>query len=95
MSGNTNETDGLSQGSLLPIIFRFVKRYKGNRRAEGLEQLCKQLKLNREEIATMLVRLDEGRGFSEEASTSILHQLVVRLLEISFSRGKMKCIQNQ
>ena len=82
------------EGSLLSVIVRFVKNDPVTRRVESLEQLFKGLKNNRQEIATMLQKMNEGRGFSEEASKSILHQLITNLLEVSFSKGIIKCIQN-
>ena len=88
------DTADKSEGSLLSVIVRFVKNDPVTRRVESLEQLFKGLKNNRQEIATMLQKMNEGRGFSEEASKSILHQLITNLLEVSFSKGIIKCIQN-
>ena len=78
---------GSSQLSLLKVIAHFVGKDIESQRVESLEQLYRALISNQDEIRVMLKVLNVGRGFSEDASKSILHQLVVRLLELSFSKG--------
>ena len=92
---NFDDTDRTSEeknSTLLPLILRFVNSDIRSIRVEILEELVKQLQYDRKDLSSMMASLDQGRGFSEEASASTLHQFVIRLLEVSFSKGKIsKC----
>ena len=84
---DTDQIDGVSKTDFLPIINHFVDGDMKTVRVEILNRLFKQLQDNRKHISSMLVSLDKGRGFSEDASSSILHRMIIRLLEISFCKG--------
>ena len=85
------ESSDKNDSPLLPLILRFVDSDVRLVRVEILEELYKLLQNDRKDISSMIFALDKGRGFSENASVSTLHQFVIRLLEVSFSKGMSNC----
>ena len=72
---------------MLPFIDNFVQTDIDTIRVEVLEELFKKLCKNRRQISNFLDSLEEGQGYSENAATSALHHLIIRLVETSFSQG--------
>ena len=84
---NAVESAIFSTEDMLPFIDNFVQTDIDTIRVEVLEELFKKLCQNRRQISKMLDSLEEGQGYSENAATSALHHLVIRLVETSLSEG--------
>ena len=74
-------------GTLQRFLTRFLANDYASTRSEVMKKLSYMLRCHRSEVYNMIVGLEKGRGFSEDASTSTLHKLVTRLLRLSFSKG--------
>merc|ERR1712136_242007 len=74
------------QGTLQRFLTHFLANHYASTRSEVVRKLSYMLRNHRSEVYNMIVGLEQGRGFSEDASTSTLHNLVTRLLRLSFSK---------
>ena len=77
------------QGTLQRFLTHFLANHYASTRSEVIRKLSYMLRNHRSEVYNMIVGLEQGRGFSEDASTSTLHKLVTRLLRLSFSKGRL------
>ena len=84
---NAIDSTIFSTKDMTPFIDNFILADIDTIRVEALEELFKRLCQNRQQISKMLDSLEEGQGYSENAATSALHHLVIRLVEISLSQG--------
>ncbi|XP_024081635.1 serine-protein kinase ATM-like isoform X2 [Cimex lectularius] len=80
-----------TKDSLKDVIKNFLAAGSQNLdpsyRTEGLEHLCQQLIVKKDELAKFYEELRMSRGLSEDCAQSLLHRLIISLIQLTTSNN--------